>query len=95
VPNGRLRSRRWRPVVAAAAVGPVMGLVANSLLPGQLQETIVPVANPFGLDGEPGKVAAALGLIGLVLWLTSMLAALLCLVLRFRASRGTERQQLR
>ena len=95
VPDGRLRSRRWRPVVAAAAVGPVMGLVANSLLPGQLQETIVPVANPFGLDGAPGKVAAALGFIGLVLWLTSMLAALVCLVLRFRASRGTERQQLR
>ena len=95
VPDGRLRSRRWRPVVAAAAVGPVMGLVANSLLPGQLQETIVPVANPFGLDGAPGKVAEALGVIGLVLWLTSMLAALVCLVLRFRASRGTERQQLR
>jgi len=95
VPDGRLRSRRWRPVVAAAAVGPVMGLVANSLLPGQLQETIVPIANPFGLDGAPGKVAAAVGVTGLVLWLTSMLAALVCLVLRFRASRGTERQQLR
>jgi len=95
VPDGRLRSRRWRPVVAAAAVGPVMGLVANSLLPGQLQETEVPIANPFGLDGAPGKVAAAVGVTGLVLWLTSMLAALVCLVLRFRASRGTERQQLR
>ncbi|HKQ02673.1 MAG TPA: hypothetical protein VJ735_20310, partial [Actinomycetes bacterium] len=95
VPDGRLRSRRWRPVVAAAAVGPVMGLVANSLLPGQLQETIVPIANPFGLDGVPGKLAAAFGAAGLVLWLTSMLAALVSLVLRFRASRGTERQQLR
>jgi len=95
VPDGRLRSRRWRPVVAAAAVGPVMGLVANSLLPGQLQETEVPIANPFGLDGAPGKVAAAVALTGLVLWLVSMLAALVCLVLRFRASRGTERQQLR
>ena len=30
VPDGRLRSRRWRPVVAAAAVGPVMGLVATA-----------------------------------------------------------------
>jgi hypothetical protein len=88
VPDGRLRSQRWRPVVAAAAVGPVMGLVANSLIPGQLQETEVPIANPFGLDGAPGAVAKALGLIGLVLWLTSMLAALVCLVLRFRASRG-------
>jgi hypothetical protein len=95
VPDGRLRSRRWRPVVAAAAVGPAVGLAANSLIPGQLEETVAPVANPFGLDGAPGKVAAAVGLTGLVLWLTSMLAALVCLVLRFRASRGTERQQLR
>ncbi|HJT99944.1 MAG TPA: hypothetical protein VJ966_01920, partial [Actinomycetes bacterium] len=35
VPDGRLRSRRWRPVVAAAAVGPVVGLIAGSLTPGQ------------------------------------------------------------
>ena len=40
-------------------------------------------------------MAAAVGFTGLVLWLTSMLAALVSLVLRFRASRGTERQQLR
>jgi len=36
VPDGRLRSRRWRPVAAAAVVGPVLGLVGGSLLPGQL-----------------------------------------------------------
>jgi len=35
------------------------------------------------------------GFTGLVLWLASMLAALVSLVLQFRASRGTERQQLR
>jgi hypothetical protein len=36
-----------------------------------------------------------IGIAGLLLWLASMLAALVSLVLRFRASRGTERQQLR
>jgi hypothetical protein len=40
-------------------------------------------------------VAALAGYTGLVLWFASMLAALVSLVLRFRASRGTERQQLR
>jgi hypothetical protein len=40
-------------------------------------------------------VASVVGIAGLVLWLASMLAALVSLVLRFRASRGTERQQLR
>jgi hypothetical protein len=42
-----------------------------------------------------GTVAAVVGYSGLVLWLASVLAALVSLVLRFRASRGTERQQLR
>ena len=95
VPDGRLRSRRWRPVAAAAVVGPVLGLVGGSLIPGQLQETIQPIANPFGLAGMAGTVAAVVGYSGLVLWLASVLAALVSLVLRFRAARGTERQQLR
>ena len=95
VPNGRLRSRRWRPVVAAAAVGPVVGMVAGGLAPGQLEETVAPIPSPFGLAGTAGVAAAAVGLTGLGLWVASMLAALVSLVLRFRASRGTERQQLR
>jgi hypothetical protein len=95
VPDGRLRSRRWRPVAAAAVAGPVMGLVGGSLLPGQLEETVLPIDNPFGLAGVAGTVAAVVGFSGLGLWVASMLAALAALVLRFRASRGTERQQLR
>jgi hypothetical protein len=95
VPDGRLRSRRWRPVAAAAVAGPVLGMVGGSLIPGQLQETIVPVANPFGLAGTPGTVAAVVAYSGLVLWVASLLAALVSLVGRFRAARGTERQQLR
>jgi hypothetical protein len=95
VPDGRLRSRRWRPVAAAAVAGPVLGMVGGSLIPGQLQETVIPIDNPFGLAGVAGAVAAVVGFSGLVLWVASMLAALVSLVLRFRASRGTERQQLR
>ncbi|HJU02018.1 MAG TPA: hypothetical protein VJ966_12535, partial [Actinomycetes bacterium] len=95
VPDGRLRSRRWRPVAAVAAVGPVVGLVAGSLAPGQFQETARPIPSPFALAGVPGAVASAVGIASLVLWMASMVASLVSLVLRFRASRGTERQQLR
>ncbi|HSR27559.1 MAG TPA: hypothetical protein VLR51_03815 [Actinomycetes bacterium] len=95
VPDGRLRSRRWRPVAAAAVAGPVLGVAGGSLIPGQLQETVIPIDNPFGLSGVAGTVAAVVGFSGLGLWVASMLAALVSLVLRFRASRGTERQQLR
>jgi hypothetical protein len=69
--------------------------VATGFLPGQLQETVIPIASPFGLAGVAGTAAAVVGFSGLALWLASMLAALVSLVLRFRASRGTERQQLR
>jgi hypothetical protein len=95
VPDGRLRSPRWRPVVAAAVAGPVLGMLGSSFLPGKLEETVAPIDNPFGRTGAVGTVAAVVGFTGLGLWFISMLAALVSLVLRFRASRGTERQQLR
>ena len=95
VPDGRLRSPRWRPVVAAAVAGPLLGLLGATFEPGKLEETVVPIDNPFGRPGAVGTVATVVGFTGLGLWFTSMLAAPVSLVLRFRASRGTERQQLR
>jgi hypothetical protein len=95
VPDGRLRSRRWRPVVAAAVAGPVLGPLGSIFMPGTLEESAIPIDNPFGKTGMAGTVAAVVGFTGLGLWFISMLAAVLSLVLRFRASRGTERQQLR
>jgi hypothetical protein len=59
------------------------------------QEASVPIANPFGLSGPAGVVAGALANLGGWLHVGSLAAALVCLVLRFRSSRGVERQQLR
>ncbi|MFL6222349.1 MAG: hypothetical protein ACJ75K_05875 [Actinomycetes bacterium] len=95
MPDGRLRSRRWRPVVAAAVAGPVLGLLGGIFMPGKLEESAIPIDNPFGRTGMAGTVAAVVAFTGLGLWFISMLAAVLSLVLRFPASRGTERQQLR
>jgi hypothetical protein len=95
VPDGRLRSPRWRPVAAAAVAGPLLGLLGGALASGTLEETVVPIENPFRIGGVAGTVASVAGFAGLILWFISMLAALVSLVLRFRASRGTERQQLR
>jgi hypothetical protein len=83
-------------VAAAAAVaGPVTAMLASILAPGKLEETARPIDNPFGRPGVVGTVALLVGFVGLVLWVASRLAALVSLVLRFRSSRGTERQQLR
>jgi hypothetical protein len=92
LPDGRLRSRRWRLAVAASVAGAVLSM-ASSVDPGQL--TATPIANPLGLAGTAGTVAQVLSQVGSVLHVGSLAAALVCVVLRFRSSRGVERQQLR
>jgi hypothetical protein len=93
LPGGRLRSRGWRVVVGTAVTGAGLVLAAGSLLPGRLAETSI--ANPFALAGPAGTVATVLFDAGLALHAASAVAALVSLVLRFRTSRGVERQQLR
>ena len=93
VPEGRLRSRRWRPLAATSMVAAVLVVVGGGLAPAQLED--LPIANPFGLAGPAGTVAAALGGTGLFLWAASLVASLACVVVRFRSSGGVERQQLR
>ena len=93
LPAGRLRSRGWRVVVATAVTGAGIVLAAGSLIPGPLAETSI--ANPFALAGVAGTVATVLFDAGLALHAASLVAALVSLVLRFRASGGVERQQLR
>jgi hypothetical protein len=93
LPDGRLRSRRWRVVVVTSVAGAVMAQVAGPLSLGRLQAT--PIDNPFGLPGLAGRVALVLSMVGVVLHWGSLPAAAVCVLLRFRASRGVERQQLR
>jgi hypothetical protein len=96
LPDGRLRSRRWRLVVADMVVGGALLVVGVVLAPGQLlNDGPVPVDNPFALSGMAGKLATIVVIAGVVLYAISMPAALIGLVLRFRSSRGAERQQLR
>jgi hypothetical protein len=94
VPDGRLRSRRWRVVVASAVAGPAM-FMAALLTPGSTTDTVVPFENPLGQAGLVGTAAEGIAVVGLVLHVAALLAALLCVVLRFRSSRGIERQQMR
>jgi hypothetical protein len=76
LPEGRLRSRRWRVVVAAAVTGAVLITVAGALTPGRTAETPLPVTNPFGLPGVAGTVATLLTYLGVALNTISYPAAL-------------------
>jgi hypothetical protein len=95
-PTGRLLSARWRPVAVAAAVATVLIAVGGALEPTlKLQNEDYTVDNPIGLRVVPDEEA---GLVGGVLFgvlAFCAVAALVSLVLRFRRSRGVERQQLK
>jgi len=93
LPNGHLRSRRWRLVVVTSVTGAALAVLAGALAPGPLEE--MGVENPFGLAGAAGDVAAVLTIVGVLLHWWSLPPAAVCVVLRFRSSRGVERQQMR
>jgi hypothetical protein len=95
LPNGRLRSPRWRLVAVAAIAGTAASVVGWSLAPEPMTQTLVPVAKPFPLHGAAGAVADAVQWIGWGTLFACITVAALCLVLRFRSSHGVERQQLR
>jgi hypothetical protein len=95
-PTSRLPSARWRPIAAVAAVTAVALELLVALQPTiQLQDENYRVDNPIGLawipDPETSPVGGALA--GLLT--TCIVAAVISLVVRFRRSRGVERQQLK
>ena len=92
LPDGHLRSRRWRPVALASVTSAVL-IVVGGFAPGTLTE--LGIANPLRLHGLPGSLAGLADGVGGVLNVACLLAALACVVVRFRASAGVERQQLR
>ena len=89
-PDGRLPSPRWRTLVWAVAAGILVQLVWVSL--SQLM---------FGFQNVDGPYAAAGWLFNIlttlsgVLWIIPLFAAVVALGVRFRRSRGLERQQLK
>jgi hypothetical protein len=91
-PDGRLPSRRWRPLAWLSGAVIVLGSVSIAFDPGPLSG-LGEVRNPFGLEGAPW-VADAFNIVFPLLPLC-ILASALSLVLRFRRSRGEERQQIK
>jgi hypothetical protein len=57
-PDGRLPSRRWRPLAWLSGVVIVLVSVAQGLIPGPLPD-FGGVRNPFGLEGQPWVEDAA------------------------------------
>jgi hypothetical protein len=95
-PTGRLLSARWRPVAALAALVTVALMLLAALPPTiQLQDQDYRVDNPIGMDWTPDPETGAVAGVLLGLFAGCVAAAVISLVLRFRRSRGMERQQLK
>jgi hypothetical protein len=94
-PDGRLVSRRWRPVAWMTVAWLVLVWVGAAFAPGPLDGTgIETVPNPVGVEGAEAAfelldavVTPGFGLL--------ILLAVASMVVRFRRAWGVERQQLK
>ena len=91
-PDGKLPSRRWHPLAWLSGTVIVFGGVGFAIDPGPLPG-LGGVRNPFGVEGAPW--GAIVGPVVFALLPLCILASVLSLVLRFRGSRGEERQQIK
>jgi hypothetical protein len=96
-PDGRLLSRRWLPVAVLAGIA-TLGIVLLRALVDPLPVNEVPsrgIANPIGIEGL-GKIED-LPIFGVseTLFLVAAVGAVASVVVRFRRSRGVERQQMK
>src|SRR6266545_967338 len=92
-PDGRLPSPRWRPIAWAAGLGLAAYIVSTALHPRPPIEPIPP-HNPFGILGAT-RALELLASSTFVLLPVGIFGSLAALVVRFRRSRGTEREQLK
>jgi hypothetical protein len=92
-PSGHPPTPRWRPIAwVAIAAGPAL-FINQAFAPGQFEE--YPVENPVGAEGALELPVQVIGALAFVLMLVAMIASAASLVVRFRRSRGEERQQLK
>jgi hypothetical protein len=91
-PDGRLPSKRWRPLAWFSGVVLVLQSAAEGFAPGPL-ENQGGVRNPFGLEELPWLADTALVILPLLP--LCILASAVSLVLRYRRSGGEVRQQIK
>jgi len=90
-PDGRLPSRRWRPLAVLTLISLVVAPTGVATLEGPL--AVFPAfSNPFGV---PGPVPLALVGIASILGAICAVGSVASLFARYRSAAGVERQQLK
>ena len=95
-PDGRLPSRRWLPVAGIAGIGAlvtvVLGMLGDTL---RGQNVGYRIENPIGIEGlAPVEQLPIFGVLSVPL-IIGCVGAVAAVVVRFRRSRGVERQQMK
>jgi hypothetical protein len=93
-PTGRLLSSRWRPALILT-VGSVALLVVASMMARDLDD-YERLVNPYAIGGGAVQdILDGVRAVGWILYSISVLLAATSLIVRFRRSRGVERQQMK
>jgi hypothetical protein len=89
-PDGHLPSRRWRLVAwpTGVAIGCLVVVAAVALWPERTEIAL-------GIDVDEGDDALAPAIAGFLVVLLGALASVVSVIVRFRRSKGVERQQLK
>ena len=91
-PTGRLPSPRWRPVLWGAAGFVALYTLSSWLTPKTNEVRLTSVSNPLGLEYE--SMGLHYGFVNITFPLL-IVASGVAVIVRFRRSRGDERQQLK
>jgi hypothetical protein len=93
-PDGRLPSRRWRPVAGVLAAAVVLLFFTDLLRPGRLDDPFTMVSNGLGVPGTRAAMNAVNN-IGWLLIVVGLALSAASMVVRLRRAGGIERQQLK
>lgn len=93
-PDGRLLSVRWRWIVRATVAGIAGMMIAAAFYPTPLPEFGLTEHNPYGIPGSEAMFGTMLNLTSAAL-LIGLLGAFASVMVRYRRSRGVQRQQIK